>query len=506
MPPMSSLAAPPPAFPHPTALVRTQKAPTPGDGEAQAPQDPNLTNPRLLLNGACIYERRLPGNACITAHVQRLQHGFYASPAVSEQDYDHVDFLGISFVFHSPKTLAHRFKAAIIRASVQGAPRAASPAHFPHGNPPDDAPCFLRHAPHLIYGTVSPETLQWNYSLSGSLGIAELPLMASLSPAGGINGRYRRYEMMRIQGSARTLRSPRAGGFDTDAGEIVWSLEENNLQRSGLPREFTFAMLIHKPRADSRVVFALEVEPTLQSWCGSYPAWWLSLPQYRPLRRRAVDFRAQVGQRFEPVTSHRGFNFATLASSFDDYVRMPGKRFVCSIAPDEALLQDVNDPQLIDRDHSHNHNHNHDSDYTTVKPHRGMPQLPYPAHTDHTETSADTAAAHTPATAQSAKTRAHTLRSKPSTSVPDPQPQAQSPHTLNVRVHLDSAPTTTRRRPPSASASKRAQAQGQAQARHNPGTSARDARGSFPSASSQSAATPRASLRRTRSREWLRGD
>ncbi|KAH1965170.1 hypothetical protein KXW32_005638 [Aspergillus fumigatus] len=323
--------------------------------EPQMPADPNLANPRLLLNGACIYERQLPGDAYITAHVQRLQHGFHSSPAVSDKDYDHVDFLGINFVFHSPNTLAHRFKAATIRASVQGTRHVASSDHYPNGYPPGN-PRFLMHAPHLIFGAISPETLQWNYSLTGSLGVVDLPVMASLSPTGGINGRYRRYEMMRIQGSVRTLKSPRGRKFDIDAGEIVWSLEENNLQRSGLPREFTFAMLIQKPRADSRIVFSLDIEPTLQSWYGSYPDWWLSLPKYQPQSRRPVDFRSEVGQRFEPAESKKGFNFATLESSFDDYIPSDG-----------GVLQDDNDT-LQDTNH----------DRTIVEPIRGVARLEYP--------------------------------------------------------------------------------------------------------------------------------
>lgn len=77
-------------------------------------RDPNLAKPRLHLNRTCIYERHLPGDAYITAHVSRLQHGFYSSPAVSEQDFDHVDFLAVDFVFHAPHTLTHPFKAATI--------------------------------------------------------------------------------------------------------------------------------------------------------------------------------------------------------------------------------------------------------------------------------------------------------------------------------------------------------------------------------------------------------
>ncbi|GAB1206928.1 hypothetical protein APSETT445_005631 [Aspergillus pseudonomiae] len=170
-----------------------------------------------MVNRACIYERHLPGDAYVTAHVQRLQHGFYSSAAVSDQDLDHVDFLGINFVFHSPNTLTHRFKAATIRASLHSmrenskTPTASQNLHAYRSRNPR----FLKHAPHLLYGAVSPETLQWNYSLAGSLGVAELPLMASISPSGGMNGRYRRYEMMRIQGSV-----PLDGGIAQDDNEI----------------------------------------------------------------------------------------------------------------------------------------------------------------------------------------------------------------------------------------------------------------------------------------------
>ncbi|KAH8431319.1 uncharacterized protein LDX57_008981 [Aspergillus melleus] len=325
---------------------------SPGNSEVIA--DPNLANPRLLTNQACIYERRLPGDAYITAHVQRLQHGFYSSSAVSDQDSDHVDFLGINFVFHSPNTMTHRFKAATIRASVQSnrdkpssssAPptrrhsRCSGPSRSQRTPQRPRNPRFLKHAPHLLYGAMSPETLQWNYSLAGSIGVAQLPLMASLSPSGGMNGRYRRYEMMRIQGSVRSLKSPRGHKFDVEAGEIVWTLEENNLQRSGLPREFTFAMLIQKPRADSRVRFALDIEPVLQFGYWTYPSWWLDIPKYQPVPRRPLDFRVQVGQRFEPITSSKGFNFATLESSFDDYVHMPGRKVSSMVSQPPSTLE-----------------------------------------------------------------------------------------------------------------------------------------------------------------------
>lgn len=203
------------------------------------------------------------------------------------------------------------------------------------------------HAPRLIYGTVSPETMEWTFSLAGSLGISEMPVSASVIPSGSFNSRYRRYEIMRIQGSARTLKSQQGASFDVEAGEIVWSMEENNLQKSGLPREFTFVMLIQKPTVDSRLALSIEIEPVIDVWFGSYPSWMLNMSVYKPAPRRGVDFRQEVGQRFEPVDPVRGFNFAALESQFDDYIAMPGRKFsrqVCSFINElTSRLQVSND-------------------------------------------------------------------------------------------------------------------------------------------------------------------
>ncbi|KAL2871318.1 uncharacterized protein BJX67DRAFT_341973 [Aspergillus lucknowensis] len=335
-------------------LTSTEAPPQPGHmrpgispnkpREATPLADPNVPDPRLNINRPCIYERRLPGNAFITAHVQRLQHGYYSTPAVSDTDFEHVDFLAVSCVFHSPDTMKHRFKAATIRASVytphqtsSSRERSSRTSRPRSRNGVPTRPHFLMHAPHLLYGSLSPETLQWNYSLSGSLGIAQLPLIASLNPAAGLNGRYRRYEMMRIQGSVRTR-------GNVPASQIVWTLEENTLQRSGLPREFTFAVLIAQPGPDRgprtrtrRVVFDLEIEPVLQSWFGAYPQWWLELwKRYRAVkkRRRGVDFRTSVGQRFGPVaSSRRGFNFAALGGEFESFVALSGRRATSNTVP-----------------------------------------------------------------------------------------------------------------------------------------------------------------------------
>ncbi|KAJ5972822.1 uncharacterized protein N7479_002740 [Penicillium vulpinum] len=288
--------------------------------------DPNMANPRLLINRALIYERRLPGDAYITAHVQRLQHGYYSSDAVSDEDAEHVDFLALAFTFHSPHTITHRIKSATISVSVRGNRDVSSSKLYPYGSPLGN-PHFLMHAPHLIYGSVSPETMEWTFSLAGSLGISEMPLNASVIPSGSVNGRFKRYEMMRIQGSARTLKSPSGSKFDVEAGRIVWSMEENNVQRSGLPREFTFVMLIQKPAANSKISLSIDVDPVIDAMIGSYPSLLLKLPEYQPLPRRGINFQQEVGQRFEPVDPVRGFNFAKLESMFDEYIAIPGRKF-----------------------------------------------------------------------------------------------------------------------------------------------------------------------------------
>ncbi|KAJ5376399.1 hypothetical protein N7509_013285 [Penicillium cosmopolitanum] len=317
---------PPQPQPPPTIPDKEKEEEKEKEKEEDKPPDMNKSNPRLLVNRESIYERQLPGDAYITVYVQRLQHGYYSSSAVSDPEAEHVDFLALSFVFHSPHTLSHRFKSATIRASIQGPDQLATDGTSSPKRRPKN-PRILMHAPHLIYGTVSPETMEWTFSLAGSIGISEAPLSANLIPSGSVNSRYRRYEMMRIQGSARTLKSPRGPQFDIEAGEVVWSLEENNLQRSGLPREFTFVMLIQKPSFKSRVKLSLDIDPVIQSWWGNYPNWSLSLPSYRPAKRRDVDFDKEVGQRFEPLDTERGFNFAALVSSFDDYIALPGRKY-----------------------------------------------------------------------------------------------------------------------------------------------------------------------------------
>ncbi|KAI1610816.1 hypothetical protein EDD36DRAFT_304289 [Exophiala viscosa] len=332
------------------------------------PRDPNAPDYRYQVNQKCIYERRLPGGSYITAHVQRLQSGYYDSPVIHEDKIDNVRFVAINFVFH-PSSSTFRFKSAEINIAlhhtrednmspleiVTGPKRNVSHDHGTQTNAMSDSliqntnrkapkpsrPKFLRHAPHLLYGAISPETLDWNFNLAGSLGVSQAPVSASLKPSYGVKSSYKIYDMMKIQGSVRTLRSWYGHDYDIEDGEMVWTLEENRLQKSGLPREFTFVMLITKGSGSIEqwgdVKLEIDIKPKVAGRFGaSYPSVITNLHQYRPFKSGLLDLDQEIGQVFEPQPKGKGFNFSNIASSFDDFVYLPGTTYSTS---DSGLAQ-----------------------------------------------------------------------------------------------------------------------------------------------------------------------
>ncbi|EXJ60513.1 hypothetical protein A1O7_04666 [Cladophialophora yegresii CBS 114405] len=356
----------------PTSLDASwlQTPATPRPAPTPKPKDRNAPDYRYQVNQKCIYERRLPGGSYITAHVQRLQSGYYDSPSIHEDCIDHVRFVAINFVFHPSRT-TFRFKSAEIRIALRHTGeddlspslivtdlvplplRTNSHSHdhatqtvdtthdalvrskdcgHGHGCKPS-RPRFLRHAPHLLYGSISPETLNWNFNLAGSLGVSQGPASASLKPSYGVKSSYKVYEMMKIQGSVRTLRG--GNDYDIEDGELVWTLEENRLQKSGLPREFTFVMLLTKrtgPLEESGDVrLEVDVHPKVTGRMGTtYPSVVTNLHQYQPFKGGTLDLDEEIGQVFEPHVRGKGFNFADIASSFDDFVWLPGNAYSTS--------------------------------------------------------------------------------------------------------------------------------------------------------------------------------
>lgn len=325
-------------------LKRAQSVPVSYPGSALTPapiqagqwHDPNATDNRLDCESKCIYERTLPGSGYITAHVTRLQDGFYDSPATHGDAIDNVRFLAINFVFH-PSTTMNRFQSATVTLSLRDDTNQlfSDPIHHPglgvpsYGVPvPTRKPKFVRFAPHILFGGVSPETLDWNFNLAGTLGVSQGPATASVNPSAGMKSSYKIYQMMRIQGSTRTCRAhaSHGTGYDIEDGEVVWTMEENALQKSGLPREMTFVMLMTKGDVEN-VVLDIKIEPKVATRYGHYPKWYCGLLKYQPLPKEHLDLDKQLGQSFLPEITGKGFNFANLSSTFNDFVSLPGTTY-----------------------------------------------------------------------------------------------------------------------------------------------------------------------------------
>lgn len=126
-------------------------------------------------------------------------------------------------------------------------------------------------------------------------------------------------------------------------------MEENTLQRSGLPREFDFVLLVYQPDEDQDIYLSVDVDPVVDAFFGSYPKWWINRPTYQPNRSYLFDFKEQVGQMFHPVTPGRGFNFARLTQPLDEYVALPGTVYPTNVSPilrhldyqTDDVLQDI---------------------------------------------------------------------------------------------------------------------------------------------------------------------
>jgi hypothetical protein len=276
----------------------------------------------ILRFADCVVTTR-PGHAFISAHANRLQHGFYESTQLHEDNLDNVYFVSVHFVFHPHDPRSHRFKSADIEVCVHGDEDPFADVQD-RVRPFRSHPRILKHAPELMFGAVSPENLQWNFSLSSSLGVSQAPVAATLNPTGGMKGSYKVFHMMSVQGSIRSKRSPLGSEHDVEDAMAVWTLEENILQRSGLPREFDFVLLIHKPDDVKNVYLTIDVDAEVEAWFGAYPKWYANLSKYMPTQNLTLDFNADIGQRFVPSQPGRGFNFATLPCPLDEYVTMPG--------------------------------------------------------------------------------------------------------------------------------------------------------------------------------------
>lgn len=90
--------------------------------------------------------------------------------------------------------------------------------------------------------------------LSGaSLGVST-PATATVTPSTEYDRSKIIGTMLKIQGSTRSAK-------DMQSSKLVWSLEENEQQSTGLPREFTFVFLVEQPVAKAPFSLQIGIKP-----------------------------------------------------------------------------------------------------------------------------------------------------------------------------------------------------------------------------------------------------
>ncbi|KAM3081016.1 hypothetical protein ACMFMG_004975 [Clarireedia jacksonii] len=274
---------------------------TPGDTVPQV-NSINYPDHRFQIFQKSLLEQDYPyQEAYVSASLTRLQHGIYDD----EKRLDsygppphNVTFVAVTFVFHPMNSLEYRFKRA--RISIQ-AFRAGGDSE----KAADQPLRIIKFAPHIAFGRYSTENLHWTFSLGASLGVTT-PLTTTITPSTELDRSKVIGTMLKIQGSTRSVK-------EMQSTKLVWSLEENEQQCTGLPRECTFVFLVEQPVA--RAPFSLEVaiRPIISHSMDSFKL-------FNEVATRSDISSDEVGQRF----SSNPFNFATMQGQFEDLVELPG--------------------------------------------------------------------------------------------------------------------------------------------------------------------------------------
>jgi len=112
--------------------------------------------------------------------------------------------------------------------------------------------------------------------------------------------------MLRIQGSTRAV-------LGEPSSKLLWSLEENDEQANGIPRELTFVFLIEQPAPGSPFTLRLSMKPAFSNNIEKILC-------NQEVVGTSDILHAEIGQRF----SSRPFNFATMQGQLEDLVELPG--------------------------------------------------------------------------------------------------------------------------------------------------------------------------------------
>lgn len=121
------------------------------------------------LNQHLLYEHEFPGQAYVSAHLQRLQNGIYADKNIHNEETLYVTFAAITFTLHPSISISHRFTSAIITITARSDNK--------------EQLRFLKFAPHLAYGRISSESLKWNFQLGATVGVTKGLVDVAINPA-----------------------------------------------------------------------------------------------------------------------------------------------------------------------------------------------------------------------------------------------------------------------------------------------------------------------------------
>ncbi|KAF7941227.1 hypothetical protein EAE99_000864 [Botrytis elliptica] len=268
----------------------------------QQEANPNLPDHRYQVFQKSLLEHEYHHEeAFVSASLTRLHHGVYDAEkrlSLYGPPPHNVTFVAITFVFHPMHSVEYRFKRAQI--SIQAFKNIAEKTT----NQPLR---IIKYAPHIAFDRYSTENLHWTFSLGATLGVST-PATATVTPSTEYDRSKVIGNMLKIQGSTRSVEG-------MQSSKLLWSLEENEQQCTGLPREFTFVFLVEQPVAKAPFSLQIGIKPVFSNS--------LKATSFgTEITKKSDILSDEVGQMFS--SSPYAFNFATMLGQFEDLVELPG--------------------------------------------------------------------------------------------------------------------------------------------------------------------------------------
>ncbi|PQE16677.1 hypothetical protein CJF30_00003374 [Rutstroemia sp. NJR-2017a BBW] len=238
--------------------------------------NPDCPDHRFQIGPKTLFEQDFPyQEAFISASLTRLQHGIYddekrlSSYGPSPHN---VTFVAVTI---DSKELESAFK----RSEQEGVPRRKQTSHF-------ELSSLLRILrlvdiqPRIYIGP-----FRW---VRASLGVTT-PMTTTITPSTEFDRSKVIGTMLKIQGSTRSVK-------DMESSKLIWSLEENEQQYTGLPREFTFVFLVEQPVARAPFTLQVAIRPVLSQTIDGFKL-------YNEVVTRSHISSDEVGQKYVS-TSH----------------------------------------------------------------------------------------------------------------------------------------------------------------------------------------------------------